>query len=145
MAEYSSSSIESTANDSAYLWDVQDILAERTSATTGRAELLVVWKPSWIPKSNMIRDGPVMRRFTEAYKWTWGSVAGDLTLPVEPGTILQQDCDTAFAKAAAKNAASDLAAEQRLYCKESSTPRKSLGGVSKLADPKRKKSGKHGA
>jgi hypothetical protein len=142
MADHSSSSIESSASDSAYLWDVQEILAERTSAITGRAELLVVWKPSWIPKSNMIRDGPVMRRFTEAYKWTWGSVAGDLILPVEPGTTLQQDCDTAFAKAAANNAVSDLAAEQRHYCKQSSTPRKSLGGVAKLAEPKRKKGGK---
>ncbi len=147
MAVNSSSSIESTSNDSANLWDVQDILAERTSATTGRAELLVVWKPSWIPKSNMNRDGPVMRRFTEAYKWTWSSDAGDLILPVEPGTPLQQDCDTAFAKAAAKNAASDLAAE---HCKKSSTlmekiahySKKPLGGVAKLAEPTRKQSGK---
>ena len=139
MAQNSASSVESSATDSAYLWDVQEILAERTSATTGRAELLVVWKTSWIPKCNMIRDGPVMRRFTEAHKWTWVSDAGDLKLPVEPGTTLQQDCDTACAKAAANNAASDLAAVQRHV---TGTPRKSLGGVAKLAEPSRKKGGK---
>jgi hypothetical protein len=107
-----SASIESSAGDSGYLWDVQDILAERTSKRSGQRELLVVWKPTWIPKKNMIQDGPVMRRFSEASKWKFASVAGDLILPVEPGSALQQDCFAACASAVEKNTASDHAAEQ---------------------------------
>jgi hypothetical protein len=143
MAQNSAStSIASSENDSANLWDVQDILAERTSSTTGQRELLVVWKPSWIPKTNMIRDGPVMRRYTEANKWKWVSDAGDLIVPVEPGTTLQQDCDTACAAATAKNALSDLASKQRRYIK-AGTPKRSLeGGAKKAPEPSYKKAEK---
>ena len=125
-----SASIESSASDSGYLWDVQEILAERTSGTSGHRELLVVWKPSWIPKCNMIRDGPVMRRFTEERKWKFVSAAGDLLLPVQPGSVLQQDCLAACSEAVVKNMASDLAAEQTRFMAVG-TPRKSLGGVAK--------------
>ena len=139
MTQHSASlSIESTSTDSAYLWDVQDILAERVSINTGQRELLVVWKPSWIPNRNMIRDGPVMRRFTEATKWKWVSGIGDLILPVEPGTTLGQECHTACAAAAALKAAGDRAAEQRYY-KSGQT----LQGVAKKApEPCRKQTEK---
>jgi hypothetical protein len=40
----------------------------------------------------MIPDGPIMRRYNEARKWTFVSAAGVLILPVEPGTTLEQDC-----------------------------------------------------
>ena len=52
-------------------WEVQDILAARTSAT-GDDEMLVVWKPSWAPVSN-IKDGPAIRRFMTATKWKFTS------------------------------------------------------------------------
>lgn len=75
------------------LWDVAEILAERTSVS-GDNELLVVWKPCWIPISNMHSDGPVMRAFRDAPKWNFNSAAGAmrLILPVEPGTVLAEDC-----------------------------------------------------
>jgi hypothetical protein len=79
------------------LWTVQDILAERRMAN-GESEVLVVWKPSWIPKSNMNDDGAVMRAFKEAMKVRFNSIysgtgLGTLILPVEPGTTLADDCD----------------------------------------------------
>jgi hypothetical protein len=49
------------------MWDVQDILAERTSVT-GDDELLVVWKPSWVAVSN-VKPGPELRRFRSLPKW----------------------------------------------------------------------------
>ena len=75
------------------VWDVAEILAERTSVS-GENELLVVWKPCWIPISNMHSDGPVMRTFRDAPKWKFNSAAGAmrLILPVEPGTVLADDC-----------------------------------------------------
>ena len=62
-----SSTSPSSSPSASYFWDVQEILAERTTFS-GDHELLVVWKTSWIPKSNMLADGPVMRRFVEASK-----------------------------------------------------------------------------
>lgn len=92
----------SSSRDShdSHLWDVQEILAERTSIT-GENELLVVWKTSWIPCSNMIADGPVMTRFRDSPKWNFSSAAGAMCikLPVEPGTILAQDCAMVVAAA----------------------------------------------
>jgi hypothetical protein len=73
---------------------VQEILAERTTSS-GDHELLVVWKSSWIPKSNMLADGPVMRRFEEAPKVMFRNSVDRkmrIILPVEPGTVLDDDC-----------------------------------------------------
>jgi hypothetical protein len=44
------------------VWDVQDILAERTSLMEENEEL-VVWKPSLEPIRNVCADGPAMNRF----------------------------------------------------------------------------------
>ena len=49
------------------LGEVQDILAERTSTTLGCSEVLVVWKPTWIPITN-VQDGPILRKFRAATK-----------------------------------------------------------------------------
>ena len=86
----STSSVESDG----HLWDVAEILAERTTVS-GDLELLVVWKTSWIPKANMIADGPVLRRFEAERKcsFTAGKNAMRITLPVQPGTSLAADCD----------------------------------------------------
>ena len=89
-----SRSVDSSSSPSAsYIWDVQEILAERTTSS-GEHELLVVWKASWIPKHNMIADGPVMRRFEATPKVIFrNSVVRDMRiiLPVEPGTVLDDD------------------------------------------------------
>jgi hypothetical protein len=98
------------------LWDVQEILAERTSIT-GENELLVVWKTSWIPKSNMIPDGPVMMRFESERKWKFGSAAGNLQIPVQGGTTLMWDCATAVLRIQSareqRNACAQAEAEHR--------------------------------
>jgi hypothetical protein len=74
------------------IWDVQDILAERTSVA-GRKELLVLWKPSWIPHSDVLPDSPVMRRFRWKPMLNFASESGcfRIKLPVEPGSTLAQD------------------------------------------------------
>lgn len=93
------------SSSNAGVWEVQDILAEHTSVT-GENEMLVVWKPSWIPISDMA-DGPVMQRFKIIPKWTYSSAKGSmrLKLPVEPGTVLADDCAAIVAAAVATNAA----------------------------------------
>ena len=75
-----------------YIWHVQEILAERVSMG-GERELLVVWKTSWVPKENVVADGPVMRQFRHSRKCNFKSATGDMILAVEPGTTLQRDCD----------------------------------------------------
>jgi hypothetical protein len=93
MANRSLHSSRSPSPTTGCIWDVQDILAERTTLQ-GDSELLVVWKPSWIPKSNMEADGPMMRVFDTAPKIVFrNSVIRSLRilLPVEPGTVLQGD------------------------------------------------------
>jgi hypothetical protein len=74
------------------IWDVQDILAERTTVA-GRKELLVLWKPSWIPLSDVLPDCPVMRRFRWKPTLNFVSESGcfRIKLPVEPGSTLAQD------------------------------------------------------
>ena len=59
------------------LGEVQDILAERTSTTLGCSEVLVVWKPSWIPITN-VQDGPILRKFRAATKCYFLSATGKL-------------------------------------------------------------------
>ena len=84
----------SSSPSASYFWDVQEILAERTTFS-GDHELLVVWKTSWIPKSNMLADGPVMRRFVEASKVLFrNGVVRDMRIimPVRPGSVFDDDC-----------------------------------------------------
>jgi|LauGreDrversion4_2_1035121.scaffolds.fasta_scaffold54171_4 hypothetical protein len=93
MSETSAAASPASTNASdGYIWDVQEILAERSSVSGGR-ELLVVWKTSWIPKENMIADGPIMSRFRVAPKAHFFTPRGtmQLSLAVEPGTSLAQD------------------------------------------------------
>jgi len=86
------SSSPASSESDGYIWHVQEILAERESMG-GAKELLVVWKTSWIPKENVMADGPVMRQFKDSRKCVFNSSTGDITLAVEPGTTLQRDCD----------------------------------------------------
>lgn len=108
----------SACSNSGEMWDVQEILAERTSVT-GEGELLVVWKTSWIPISNMHSDGPIMRKFRDAAKLKFYSTSNSmrLILPVEPGTVLAHDCATnvAAGDAAPEAAYNSEAAQKRRY------------------------------
>ncbi len=117
------------------LWEVEAILAERHSKWDGsRNEVLVVWKPEWIPIAN-VPAGPVLSNFRAAPKVHFLSSVGKVILPVVPGSALADDVadtDAFFAQEAA--AARDHRAESR----ERQTPRKSLGGVAKrVAVPRR--------
>jgi hypothetical protein len=112
------------------LWDVAEILAQRTSVT-GDNELLVVWKSSWIPISNMQADGPVMRMFRNAPKCKFSSISGGmrLFLPMETGTVLAAGCSTNAVAANAAQASASVSAADAF----NRTPRKALGLVAKRA------------
>jgi hypothetical protein len=108
------------------LWDVQEILAYRTSIT-GENELLVVWKTSWIPVSSMVADGPVLRRFTESTKCRFVAQQNQdmhVLLPVEPGTTMQIDCAAMAAQLERRTAATAQASND-------GTPRKALNSDAK--------------
>ena len=76
-------------------WEIQEILAERTSLS-GENEILVVWKPGWIPKGNLM-GGHIRDAWETAQKWsTSKTVAGmrmEVLLPVMPHTQLAADLE----------------------------------------------------
>ena len=113
------------------LWDVQEILAERTSLDNRQQnELLVVWKTCWVPKGN-VKRGPVLQRFQAAPKFKFTSAAGDINWAVEPDTQLAFDV---AAVQAAQRASTEVAAQQRAIAEQRDrTPRKQLGSVAKRA------------
>ena len=77
-------------------WDVQAILAERHSKFQTGGEVLVAWKPSWVPIEN-VPEGPLLISFREAFKVRFQSNVGKLILPVEPDTALADDVAAAAA------------------------------------------------
>jgi hypothetical protein len=93
MATQSASESPSSISSDGILqrWDVQEILAERTSGGSQK-EILVLLKPSWISLKYMISEGPVMCRFRSQPKMSFESETGlvRVKLPVEPGTKLAQ-------------------------------------------------------
>ena len=99
--------------DEGSVWDVQ-VLAERKMAD-GNSEVLVLWKPSWIPIKDMHSDCPAMRIFREAPKARFGDAAalGALILPVEPGTKLADDCAWKEFRQAAAHAVGDSSSAGR--------------------------------
>jgi hypothetical protein len=113
-------------------WEVQDILAARTS-TTGDDEVLVVWKPSWTPVS-CVKNGPGIRRYYSAIKWKFTHAVSGMRviLPVEPGTQLAEDHAVMQEMAhAAKLQHRHDRAQLRAENPRPSGPRKSLGSVAK--------------
>jgi hypothetical protein len=129
MTDSASSPAPSNSSNDGYIWDVQEILAERTSVS-GENEVLVVWKTSWIPVSNLIADGPVIRRFQATPKIVYSTSRGSMSvyMPVELGTQLQADCIIIARRAAAEAAEAEAA---RTKPASDRTPRKALGGVAK--------------
>jgi hypothetical protein len=120
------------------LWEVQAIMAERSTSTGGVNEVLVVWKPDWIPISN-VPDGPVLRQHRDARKCIFMSSVGKVILPVEPQSSLDDDM---VAAAARMDHAIRVAHERELFgsggvaqSRARGTPRKSLGSVAKRATP----------
>ena len=108
------------------LGEVLDILASRSSTTLGCSEVLVVWRPSWIPITNVL-DGPILSKYLESRKCNFVSAAGKLLLPVESDSILARDIATAAERTEHHL---ELQAQQ-----DRGTPRKSLGSVAKRAAP----------
>lgn len=86
-ASPSNSHASSSTTDT--VWAVQDILAERTSATGGN-EVLVVWKPEWIPLTN-VKPGDVLDAWHAAPKWSSAAMMMKVMLPMPPGSQLQKD------------------------------------------------------
>jgi len=130
MSVSASSPAPSNSSNDGFIWDVQEILAERTSVS-GENEVLVVWKTSWIPVSNLIADGPVLQQFQGTPKIVFSTCRGSMSVyvPVEPGTQLQAD----FVEIARRRAAAEAAQAEAARTKIASdrTPRKALGGVAK--------------
>ena len=133
MSVSASSPAPSNTSNDGFIWDVQEILAERTSVS-GENEVLVVWKTSWIPVSNLIADGPVLQQFQCTPKIVFSTCytrTGSMSVyvPVEPGTQLQADFVEIARRRAAAEAAHAEAARTELASDR--TPRKALGGVAK--------------
>ena len=121
------------------LWEVQAIMAERTSTTGGVSEVLVVWKPDWIPITN-VPDGPVMRQYRDARKCIFIGSVGKVILPVEPESRLESDI---VAAAVRMDNAIQVEREREMLgsggdalSRERGTSRKSLGSVAKRAAPR---------
>ncbi len=115
------------------LWDVQEILAERTSIS-GDNELLVVWKTCWVPKINVM-TGPVLERFRAAPKFKFVSAAGDINWAVEPDTQLALDVAEVHAlqRDRRANHQQHNASNRASATDVDRTPRKQLGRVTKRA------------
>jgi hypothetical protein len=118
------------------LWEVHAILAERTTGSVN--EVLVVWKPDWIPITN-VPDGPVLRQHRDARKCTFISSVGKVILPVEPDSSLEKDM---VAAAARMDGMIGAAHERDMFGSGGAalnrvrgTPRKSLGSEAKRAAP----------
>jgi len=122
-------------------WDVQAILAERHSKFQTGGEVLVAWKPSWIPIEN-VPEGPLLISFRAAFKVRFTSNVGKLILPVEPDTALADDVAAAAAwtdmqilhhRAHFQQRSGSMELPKRKRVHGDGTPRKALGSVAKKA------------
>jgi hypothetical protein len=86
------SSSSGSSHRSECVWEVLDIVAERTSLT-GENELLVMWKPTWVPTSN-VADGDILERFKSGAKLKFVHTSSNMRImiPVGPGTTMAADC-----------------------------------------------------
>ena len=115
----------SSATSSSGTWDVQDILAERTSST-GANEVLVVWKPSWIPITN-VKPGDVLDVWKHSTpKWTSAAMNMKVMLPMAPDSQLAKDVQHVHALYAAR-----YTLKQHNLLHHPTGPRKQLGKIAK--------------
>ena len=99
-----SESCASSTDDDEDGWEVAEILAERTT-TSGENEFLVVWKPTWLPESNIVPNGPAMLSFKLSTKISYSHSTSKhlrVILPVEARTRVDQEHSTLQAEAAAR-------------------------------------------
>jgi len=120
-----SPSVSESSNDQ--VGEVLDILASRSSTTLGCPEVLVVWKPSWVPMTHVL-EGPILTTFLRAPKCFFLSSAGKLLLPVETDSALADDI-----AAASERTDRQLKLQAR---QERGTSKMTLGGVAKQAAPR---------
>jgi hypothetical protein len=139
----------SMASSSEKLWDVQAILAMRHSAFESGCEVLVAWKPCWIPIDN-VPEGPLLSSFQAAPKVRFLSSVGKLLLPVEPNTALSDDVAAAddwssrqvLQHRETNPSSSSMVLPKRQREDGDGTSRKQLNGVAKkvpLPDPSKQK------
>ena len=99
-----SESCASSTDDDEDGWEVAEILAERTT-TSGENEFLVVWKPTWLPESNIVPNGPAMLSFKLSNRISYSHSTSKhlrVILPVEARTRFEQEHTTLQAAAAAR-------------------------------------------
>ena len=90
MANFSNSAPLSPPSDSdSHMMLPQYVMAERINVS-GESEVLVVWKPNWIPTADMA-DMQVYDDFKKATHCKFNSMVGSLTLPVDRGSKLAED------------------------------------------------------
>lgn len=145
MSESSENSVAQPLPQGEKFWDVQAILAERHSAFQTGSEVLVAWKPCWIPVEN-VPEGPLLRSFREARKVRFQSSVGKIILPVEPDTALAADLAAATAWAEKQiidhraqyqgSSGGSTAGHRERKRVGDRTPRKALGVVAKQAASK---------
>lgn len=81
-----------TQSPTANLRAVAEIHAERTGLLQSETEVLVTFKAAWIPKTDFYADCPIVRLWEHATpKCKFNSAVGHLTLPLQPGTSLDED------------------------------------------------------
>ena len=114
----------SSASSTTKVWVVQDILAERTSST-GANEVLVVWKPEWIPITN-VRPGDVLDAWRSTPKWSSAAMNMKVMLPMAPDSQLQKDVQHVHALYAAR-----YTLKQHNLLHHPTGPRKQLGKIAK--------------
>jgi hypothetical protein len=91
----------STTTVDGFIWEVLEIIAERTSITSGGNDILVVWKSSWMPLPYVIADSPAWRRWNASRKWKSSEACDNaimqVTLPVEDGSVMAADLAKGYA------------------------------------------------
>ena len=91
----------SSTTDDGFIWEVLEIIAERTSITSGGNDILVVWKSSWMPLPWVIADSPAWRRWNASRKWQSSEACDNavmqVTLPVEDGSVMAADLAEGYA------------------------------------------------
>ena len=91
----------SSTTDDGFIWEVLEIIAERTSITSGGNDILVVWKSSWMPSPCVIADSPAWRRWNASRKWQSSEACDNavmqVTLPVEDGSVMAADLAEGYA------------------------------------------------
>jgi hypothetical protein len=98
MANISGTAAQLSPSDSdSQFMHPQYVMAERINVS-GEGEVLVVWKPNWIPSADMA-DMQVYDDFKKATHCKFNSMVGSLTLPVDRGSKLAEDISNLADKA----------------------------------------------